>query len=166
MSVSKAASQNDQQKWIRLPTAFSKKEIPAGPCEIATSEKLQRWKYLEMIFGEIGNNENIKVDLFIGANCLEVLGPLEVIPSQDNSPYVFRTALGRCVVGLMKAQQLDVILCNRIGVMKAGTQDTAEHHFEIEKKFKDHVVKEMPKKMYIIDFNEPSLRNDHPIIRN
>ena len=45
----------------RLPVAFSKKEISVEPCEIATSGKLQRWKYLERIFGEIGNNENIKV---------------------------------------------------------------------------------------------------------
>ena len=64
----------------------------------------------------------------------------------------------------MKAQQLDVILCNRIGVVKASTQDTAEHHFEIEKKGEYFGVKEMLKKMYMIDFNEPSLRSDHPII--
>ena len=64
----------------------------------------------------------------------------------------------------MRAQQLDVNSCNRIGVMKAGTQDTAEHHFEIEKKCEDFCVKEILKQMYMIDFNEPSLRNDHPII--
>ena len=68
LSVSKAASQNEQQKWTRLPTAFSKKEIPAEPCKNATNWKLQRWKYLERTFGEIGNNGNIKVDLLIGAN--------------------------------------------------------------------------------------------------
>ena len=49
-SVSKVASQNEQQKWIRLPAVFSKKEIPVGPCENATNGKLQRWKYLERIF--------------------------------------------------------------------------------------------------------------------
>ena len=64
----------------------------------------------------------------------------------------------------MRVQQLDVNSCNRIGVMKAGTQDTAEHHFEVEKKCEDFGVKEILKKMYMIDFNEPSLRNDHPII--
>ena len=96
--------------------------------------------------------------------CLEALEPLEVKPSQDKGSYAFRTALGWCVVGPMKAQQLDLISCNRIGVMKAGTQDTAEHHFEIEKKYENFGVKEMLKKMYMIDFNEPSLRSDHPII--
>ena len=93
LSVSKAASENEQQKWIRLPTAFSKKEIPVEPCKLATSGKLQRWKYLERIFGEIGNDGNIKVDLLIGANSLEPLEPLEVITSQDKGPYVLSTAL-------------------------------------------------------------------------
>ena len=162
-SVSKVASQNEQQKWIRLPAVFSKKEISVGPCENATNGKLQRWKYLERIFREIGNNENAKVDPFIGANGLDALKPLEVIPGQDKCPYEFITALGKCVFGPMKVHQLDVISCNRIGVIKAGTQDTAEHHFEIEKKCEDFGVKEMLKKMYMIDFNEPSLRSDHPI---
>ena len=97
---------------------------------------MQRWKYLERIFREIGNNENIKVDLLIGANFLEAIQPLEVIPSHDKGPYAFRAALGWCVVGPIKHQQLHMILHNTIGVMKAGTQDTAEHHFEIEKKVK------------------------------
>ena len=50
LSVSKAASQNEQQKLIRLPAAFSKKEIPVKPFEIATNGKLQRCKYLISIF--------------------------------------------------------------------------------------------------------------------
>ena len=32
--------------------------------------------------------------------------------------------------------------------MKAGTQDTAEHYFKIDKKSVDFGVKEMLKKMY------------------
>ena len=131
-----AASQNEQQQWIKLPAAFSIKEIPVESCEIATSGKLQKWKYAEKIFGEINNNKNIKVEVLIGANCLEALNPLEVIPSQDKGTYTFRTDLGCCVVGLIKAQQLDVISGNRIGVMKAGTQDTAEYHFELRKNVK------------------------------
>ena len=46
------------------------------PCQIATNGKLQRLKYLQRIFMEIDNNENIKVDLLIGANCLEALNHL------------------------------------------------------------------------------------------
>ena len=145
--VTKASSQNQQQKRIRLPTAFYKKEIPVEPCEIAMSGKLQRWKYLERIFGEISNNENVKVDLLVRVNCLEELESLEVILNHDKGPYAFRTALGWCFVGPIKAQQQDVISCNGIGVIRAITQDTAEHHFESEKKCEDFGVKEMLKKM-------------------
>ena len=48
-------------------------------------------------FLEIGNNEN-KIDLLIGANCLKAPKPLEVMSSQDKGPYVFRAALGWCVL--------------------------------------------------------------------
>ena len=139
-------------------------EIPVESYEIAPSGKLQSWNYLEMISREIGNKENIKVDLLIGANCSEVLEPHEVIPGQDKGLYVFKIALGWCVVGPIKAQQLSVISCNRISVARAGTEDIAEHHFEIEKKCEDFDAKEMLKKMYMIDFNEPSIRSHHPII--
>ena len=94
---------------------------------------------------------------------MEAFKPLEVIPSQDKGPYALRSALGWCVVRSMKALQVNVISSNRI-VMKADTQDTAEYHFEIENKCEDFGVKEMLKKMYMIDFNEPSF-NDHSIIR-
>ena len=137
-----------------LMEQLSVKGIPTSLKIKWKSGKLQRSKNLDRIFGEIGNNENIKVDLLIGANCLEALEPHEVIPSQDKGSYAFRIALGWCVVGPMKAQQLDVISCNRIGVMKAVTQDTAEHHFEIEKECENFGVKEMLKKMYMTDFNE------------
>ena len=95
---------------------------------------------------------------------MEAFKPLEVIPSQDKGPYALRSALGWCVVRPMKVLQVNVISSNRIVVMKADTQDTAEYHFEIENKCEDFGVKEMLKKTYMIDFNKPSF-NDHSIIR-
>ena len=60
--------------------------------------------------------------------------------------YVFRTVLGPCAAGPISSQQFDLISCNRIGIMKASTQDKAEHHLEIEKKLGEFGVKEMLKK--------------------
>ena len=88
---------------------------------------------LEKIFKELGDNEDISVDLLIGANCLEGLEPVEVIPRQNDGPYAIRTALGWCVVGPIKAQCHNVVSCNRIVVIKAYSGKMAEHHFEIEK---------------------------------
>ena len=49
---------------------------------------------------KVGISERgITVHLFIWTNCLKVLEPLEVIPSQGNGPYAIRTAFGWCVIG-------------------------------------------------------------------
>ena len=41
----------------------------------------------------------------------------------------------------------------------------AEHHFEIEKGCEDIGVKEMLKKMYMTDFNEPCLKDADPVTK-
>ena len=71
---------------IRLPSAFTRKEIPVDQSEIVTPAKLKQWKYLDRISGKIGGDESLTVDLLIEANCLKALEPLEVIPSQGNWP--------------------------------------------------------------------------------
>ena len=123
------------------------------PCEIATARKLKKCDYLEKISKELGDDEDISVDLLIGTNCLEALEPVEVIPRQNDGPYVFKTALGWCLVGPIKAQCHNAVSCNPIAAIKADSRKMAEHHFEIEKGCEDIGVKEMLKKMYMTDFN-------------
>ena len=96
LSVSKETVKDGNPRWIKLPSGFSKKEIPMDSCEIATAKKLKKQDYLEKIPKELGDNEGISVDLLIGANCLEGLEPAEVIPRQNDGPYVIRTVLGWC----------------------------------------------------------------------
>ena len=124
-----------------MPSAFSKKEIPVDSCEIATARKLKKWDYLERISKELGDNEDINVDLLIGANCLGALEPIQFMPRQSGSSYAIRTALGWCVVGPIKAQCYNVVSCNRIAVIKADSGKMAEHQFEVEKGCKDICVK-------------------------
>ena len=128
-------------RWIKLPSAFSKKEIPVDSCDIATARKFKKWDYLEKIFKELGHNEDISVDLLIGANFLEALAPAEVIPRQNDRPYAIRTGLRWCAVGPIKAQCHNAVSCNRIAVIKADSGTMAEHHFEIEKGYEDIGVK-------------------------
>ena len=64
-----------------------------------------------------------------GANCVEALQPLEVIPSQEDGPYAYRTILGRCVVGPTVAEKPDAVSCNRIAVLQAENGSIAKHHF-------------------------------------
>ena len=120
------------------------------------------WKrYLK----ELGDNEEISVNLLIGPNCLEALEPVEVIPRQNDGPYAIRTALGLYVVAPVKPQCHNVVSCNRIAVVKTDSGKMAEHHFEIEKGCADISVKEMLKKMYMTDFNEPCLKDADPVTK-
>ena len=120
LSVSKATVSDGNPKWIKLLSAFSKKEIPVDSCEIATAGKFKKWDYLERISKELGDNENISVGLLVGANCLEALEPVEVIPRQNDGPYAIRTALGWCIVGPIKAQCHNAVSYNWIAVITAS----------------------------------------------
>ena len=142
LSVSKATVSDSNPKWIKLPSAFSKKEVPVDSCETATGRKLKKWDNLEMISKELGDNEDIIVYLLIGANCLEAPEPVEAIPRQNHGPYAIRTALGWCVVGPVKVQCHNVVSCNWIAVIKADSGKMAEHHFEMMQRkgnFKENV---------------------------
>ena len=55
---------------IRLPSTFTREEIPVDQSEIATPANLKQWKHLNRISGEIVGNESIIVDLLIGADCV------------------------------------------------------------------------------------------------
>ena len=75
LSVSKVTVSDGNPKWIKLSSAFSKKEISMDSCDIATARKLKKWDYLEKMSKKLCDNEDISVDLLIGANCLEALEP-------------------------------------------------------------------------------------------
>ena len=46
------------------------------------------------------------MDLLIGADCVEALQSFEVIPSQQDGTYAYRTILGWCVDGLIVDEKL------------------------------------------------------------
>ena len=98
----------DFNRWApkvnQIAISILQERNPSGLCEIATARKLKKWDYLEKISKELGDNEDINVDILIGANCLEALEPVEVIPRQNDGLYAIRTAFGWCAAGPIKAQ--------------------------------------------------------------
>ena len=152
------------QKWIKLPSAYTKEEIPVDKNEITTPAKLKQWQYLEKISSFLGVNDNISVDLLIGANCVEALQPLEVIPSQQEGPYAYKTILGWCVVGPIVDEKQEAVSSNRIAVFQAGNRSVAKHHFEVQNKCEDIVIKEMLRKIYASDFQDTSSQREDSII--
>ena len=102
--------------WIKLPRVFSQEDLPVASDEIATPENIQDWEYLHRIIPEINIDKNLDVKLLIGANCLRALEPQEVISSQGDGPYAFKTRLGWCVVGpISNACYQNKFHCNGVG---------------------------------------------------
>ena len=139
------------RKWIKLPSSYTKEEIPVDRSEIATPDKLKQWQYLEKISSFLGENDNISVDLLIGANCVEALQPLEVIPSQQDGPYAYSTILGWCVVQPIVDEKPDAVSCNQIAVLQAENGSIAKH-FQVQNKCEDIGIKEMLRKIYMSEF--------------
>ena len=159
LTVSSATGED----WIKLPRSYTRNEIPADPEEVATKSKLQHWKYLDPIAKEIGHHADIDVKLLIGANCLKALEPVEVISSQKGGPYAYRTRLGWCIVGPMKASNIgdQNIKCNRVVVSQAGSKEMSKHHFIHQDEVQETAVKDMLLKMYQADFVEQKVRAEN-----
>ena len=131
--------------------------------EIATPAKLKQWQYLEKISSFLGENDNISVDLLIGANCVEALQPLEVIPSQQDGPYAYSTILGWCVVQPIVDEKPDAVSCNQIAVLQAENGSIAKH-FQVQNKCEDIGIKEMLRKIYMSDFQDTISEREDSII--
>ena len=63
--------------WIDLPVTYTKEDLPVNDEDVATAEKIKRWKYLERIAGGITQGQFISIGLLIGGNCTNALEPLD-----------------------------------------------------------------------------------------
>ena len=152
----KVARSLGKPKWIKLPRAYTKQQLPIDEQKIATSYKAKRWNYLEGIANEICLNTDISVGLLIGVNCAEALESKVVIFSRDSGPYAVKTILGWCVVGPISysSKNGDNISCNCVSVEEAGSQNLGKHHFCVINKLKDTEIKDMLNNIYHADFTE------------
>ena len=153
--ISSAAKTDVNLSEIQLPKTYTQDELPVDPEEIATKEKIKRWKYLQPIFDSVIQNEDItNVGLLIGADCLKAIEPIDVIKSQNGGPYAYKTILGWCVVGPIDQPSTNQLKCNRIAVRDAAKESTASHHFEVTNTVQEDEVKEMLQRLYFTDFVE------------
>ena len=133
-----------QADWITLSRMFSQDDLPVASDEVVTPENIQKCKYLHRITPEMKIDRNLDVKWLIGANCLKVMEPQEVISSQGDSPYAFKMKLGSCVVGpISDGRYQKRLYCNRIIVEDHATGKIATHHFE-EDGISDHLKKLCP----------------------
>ena len=66
----------------------------------------------------------------IGANGAKALEPIDIIPSQNDGPYAFKTKLGWCTVGPVNGANRKETYCNRIGVKQPDTNEAGKHFFQ------------------------------------
>ena len=62
---------NSSEDWLELPDKYTKKYLPVGKEDIATPSKLKQRGHLEIILGEINEDDNISVGLLIGTNFMK-----------------------------------------------------------------------------------------------
>ena len=119
--------------WLNLPT-YIQNQLPVDKNEVATPKKLEKWKYLQPILGEISEKNDIQVDLLIVADCVKALEPIKVISSEARGPYACKTVLGWCVIGPVGVNKayLKRMKCNNIYVHEANSMKIANHHFASE----------------------------------
>ena len=73
---------------------FIQKTLLVEKEEVATPEKVSKWKYLDSVKSEITEKDDIKIGMLIGANCIKTLEPLKVISYKNGGPYAYQTKLG------------------------------------------------------------------------
>ena len=157
MSGLKVRSDNneDNKRWLDLPTTYTKEELPADVEKVAIRAKIELLNHLKMTANKVPKSSNIEIGLLVEANCTMALEPQEVIPSKGGSPFAYKFPLTWCVFGpLVKDGKKGSISCNRIVVQDATSGKLASHHFRITNEVKDVSTKQMLQRMYNQEFSE------------
>ena len=107
----------------------------------------------------IKDDQNISIELLIGANCARALETIKVIPSEII--VLMKTVLGWCIIEPIsyRNQSEGKISCSWTTVMEADSNKVSRHYFAVENKLTPDVdVKSMLKKIYEQEFTEPNMR--------
>ena len=139
--------------------------MPIDAKEVATKEKLRKWKYLDNISKKTYQDDNIKIGILTGTNCSKAIEPIEVIPSQERGPYAFRTILGWSIVGSLRGKMGQPSLhCSIIKCSSVSTNQMAKHFLAVETQVEDTGIKEMFQKLYNEEFNEVHSERKHGVL--
>ena len=161
----KVSAAGDKRILIDLPNIYTREDLPVEADEVATPNKLRKWKYLQRIAPNICQEDNVNVALLIGANCQKALEPIEVVPSENGGPCAYKTLLGWCIVGPIHAeiQQTKLSKSNRIAVQNVSENKVAVHHFAVRNQAKENVIKQLMENIYKSEFTEPDLPSENKI---
>ena len=78
--------------WLNLPATYTQNQLLVDTK--STPNKLEKWKYLEPIMGEISEKDGIQVELLTGANCVRALEPIKSYRTKREVHMLTRGCLG------------------------------------------------------------------------
>ena len=149
MKAAQTSNEREEKVWVQLPRAYSQEELPVDNKEIATAERLKKWKYLDKLKFVMSVDDKKEVSILVRANCVSALEPKEVISIQNRGPYEFKTLVGMCFVGPMINQtKAGKFGCNRIMYTSAETVKPESHYFIALNEERKTSIENMLKKMY------------------
>ena len=74
---------SNKEQWIKLPRSCTTSDLPTDAKELATKEKVRKWKYLDSTHKKICQDDNIKIQTLIGANYSKALEPIGLSQKED-----------------------------------------------------------------------------------
>lgn len=96
--------------------------------------------------------------LITGANCMKILGTIQLIASDSGGHHAYGTRLGWCIVGLiMICDSKGPISCQQAVMRDSSTSQVASLHFGIKAFIKDITLKKIFRMMYRNDISELAL---------
>ena len=94
-------SDYDGNNVISLPTLYGVEKLPITKYDTLSRENISRWGHLRK--AKIPDCDE-DVELLIGTNAPEALQPWELINSDNNKPFAFRSKLGWVVCGRVESK--------------------------------------------------------------
>ena len=66
IAVAQVSNQSEEKIWVQLPSTYTQEDLPVDNREIATAEKLKKWKYLDklkpvMSFMRLDDNQEVSL---------------------------------------------------------------------------------------------------------
>ena len=73
LEVAQASNGKAERVWVKLPCTYTQEDLPVDSNEVATTDNIKKWGYLDKIKAKVNANDNIEVTLLIGANCIKAV---------------------------------------------------------------------------------------------
>ena len=155
-------SSYDKGEDIELPKTYSRDQIPSHREQIPRPETALKYKHLASIADDITPyQENLKVGLLIGNNCVRAIKPRSLVPGKPSEPYAIRTALGWGVIGAPGGRDnsddndtAPHANCHRIATREIANDSQLPTRFVTPETYKEVMTPHAILRMFEQDFSE------------